>query len=167
MPYVYHPFHLAEQMDDEYTTCVALLHDVVEDTEMSLDDLKSQGFPDEVVEALSLMTHDDSIEYLDYIRALKDNALARKVKLADLAHNSDLSRLEIVDEKAIQRVNKYKQAILILKRAEKQSKIKKVTGKRTSCCNLIVPVEYQYCPSCGKAIINSEEAEFDLDLVMH
>ncbi len=164
IPYVYHPFHLAERMDDEYTTCVALLHDVVEDTEMSLDDLKSQGFPDKVIEALSLMTHDDSIEYLDYIRALKDNALARKVKLADLAHNSDLSRLEIVDEKAIQRVKKYKQAILILERAEKQSKIKKVKGKRISCCNLIVPVEYQYCPSCGKAIINSEEAEFDLDL---
>lgn len=164
IPYVYHPFHLVERMDDEYTTCVALLHDVVEDTEMSLDDLKSQGFPDKVIEALSLMTHDDSIEYLDYIRALKDNALARKVKLADLAHNSDLSRLEIVDEKAIQRVKKYKQAILILERAEKQSKIKKVKGKRISCCNLIVPVEYQYCPSCGKAIINSEEAEFDLDL---
>ena len=50
------------------------------------------------------------------------------------------------------------------KSAEKQSKIKKVKGKRISCCDLIVPVEYQYCPSCGKAIINSEEAEFDLDL---
>ena len=56
MPYVHHPFHIAEQMDDELTTCVALLHDVVEDTYITLDDLTSNGFPDEVIEALSLMT---------------------------------------------------------------------------------------------------------------
>ena len=124
MPYVYHPFHLAEQMDDEISTCVALLHDVVEDTDTTLDELKSDGFPDEVIEALSLMTHNDDVPYLDYVRAMKDNPIARKVKLADLAHNSDLSRLEIVDDKALERVNKYKQAILILKRAEKRSKIK-------------------------------------------
>ena len=114
MPYVYHPFHVAEQMKDEYSTCVALLHDVVEDTDITLDELKSNGFPDEVIEALSLMTHSDDVPYLDYIRALKDNPLARKVKMADLAHNSDLSRLDVVDEKAVERVNKYKQAILIL-----------------------------------------------------
>ena len=164
MPYVYHPFHLAEQMNDEYSTCVALLHDVVEDTDVTLDEIKDFGFPDEVIEALALMTHSDDVPYLDYVRAMKDNTLARRVKLADLAHNSDLSRFDKVDEKAIQRVNKYKQAILILERAEKQSKIKKVKGKHISCCNHIVPVEYQYCPSCGKAIINPEEAGFDLDL---
>ena len=119
MPYVYHPFHLAEQMDDELTTCVALLHDVVEDTDITLDELKNNGFPDEVVEALSLMTHRDNVPYLDYVRAMKDNLIARKVKLADLAHNIDLTRLDNVDDKAIERVNKYKQAILILESAEK------------------------------------------------
>ena len=72
-------------------------------------------------------------DYFDYIRALKDNALARKVKLADLAHNSDLTRLNQIDDKAIERVNKYKQATLILERAERQSKTKKVSGKQTSC----------------------------------
>lgn len=164
MPYVYHPFHLAEQMDDEYSTCVALLHDVVEDTDITLDEIKSFGFPDEVIEELALMTHSDDVLYLDCVRAMKDNTLTRRIKLADLAHNSDLSRLDKVDENAIQRVNKYKQAILILERAEWKSKIKKVKGKQIRCCNLIVPAEYQYCPSCGKAIINSEEAEFDLDL---
>lgn len=119
MPYVYHPFHLAEQMDDELSTCVALLHDVVEDTDITLDELRSRGFPDEVTEALSLMTHSDDVPYLDYVRAMKDNPIARKVKLADLAHNSDLTRLDEIDEKAIERVNNYKQAILILQRTEK------------------------------------------------
>lgn len=164
MPYVYHPFHLAEQMDDESTTCVALLHDVVEDTDITLDELKINGFPDEVIEALSLMTHRDNVPYLDYVRAMKDNPIARKVKLADLAHNSDLTRLNKVDNKAIERVEKYKQAILILERAERQSKIKKVSGKQTICCNIVVPDEYQFCPSCGERIIEFKESEFDLDL---
>ena len=129
MPYVYHPFHLAEQMSDENTTCAALLHDVAEDTEITLDDLKKEGFPDAVMKALALMTHSDDVPYLDYIRALKDDPIARKVKMADLAHNSDLSRLDAVDEKAVERVNKYKQAMLILDRAERQSRIKKSKGK--------------------------------------
>ena len=72
MPYVYHPFHLAEQMDDELSTCVALLHDVVEDTDLTLDELRRDGFPDEVIEALSLMTHSDDVPYLDYIGAMKE-----------------------------------------------------------------------------------------------
>ena len=164
MPYVYHPFHLAEQMNDELSTCVALLHDVAEDTDITLDDLKSKGFPDEVIEALVLMTHKDGVPYLDYVRAMKDNPIARKVKLADLAHNSDLTRLDKVDDKAIERINKYKQAALILKRAERQSKIKKVSGKQTICCNIVVPDEYQFCPSCGKRIVEFKETDFELDL---
>lgn len=114
MPYVYHPFHLAEQMDDEYAVCVALLHDVAEDTDITVEDLKAQGFPKEVTDALTLMTHDDSTEYLDYVRALSVNPIARKVKKADLLHNSDLTRLDTVDEKALERVEKYKQALMIL-----------------------------------------------------
>ena len=114
MPYVYHPFHLAEQMDDEYTTCVALLHDVVEDSDLSLDDLIKEGFPKEVTDAISLMTHDESVPYLDYVAEIKKNPIARKVKLADLRHNSDLSRLNIVDDRALERVEKYQKAIRIL-----------------------------------------------------
>jgi (p)ppGpp synthase/HD superfamily hydrolase len=113
MPYVYHPFHLAEQMDDEYSTCVALLHDVVEDTDMTLDEL-SEIFPKEVTDAISMMTHDDSIPYLDYVREIKNNPIAAKVKLADLKHNSDLTRLDVIDNKALERVEKYKKAISIL-----------------------------------------------------
>lgn len=113
MPYVYHPFHLAEQMDDEYSTCVALLHDVVEDTDITLEDL-SKEFPSEVTDAIAMMTHDDNVPYLDYVREIKKNPLAAKVKLADLKHNSDLSRPNNVDEKALKRIEKYKKAISIL-----------------------------------------------------
>ena len=114
MPYVYHPFHVAEQMETEETVAVALLHDVIEDTDYTLEDLKAMGFPDSVTEALALMTHDDSVPYLDYVAKLKDNPIARAVKLADLRHNSDLSRLDVVDEKALERVEKYRKAIELL-----------------------------------------------------
>ena len=59
MPYVFHPFHLAEQMTDEDTTVVALLHDVVEDTDYTLEDLKNMGFSPQVLEAIAMMTHED------------------------------------------------------------------------------------------------------------
>ncbi|MCR4709734.1 MAG: GTP pyrophosphokinase [Clostridiales bacterium] len=114
MPYVYHPFHVAEQMETEETVAVALLHDVVEDTDYTMEDLKAMGFPDSVTDALALMTHDDSVPYLEYVAKLKDNPIARAVKLADLRHNSDLSRLDVVDEKALERIEKYSKAIELL-----------------------------------------------------
>ena len=113
MPYVFHPFHLAQQMDDEYSTVVALLHDVVEDSEITLDELAKE-FPSEIIEAIALMTHDSSVEYFDYIKEIKQNALARKVKLADLKHNSDKSRLDVVTEKDEVRYQKYLKATEIL-----------------------------------------------------
>lgn len=114
IPYVFHPFHVAESMPDEITTTVALLHDVVEDTDYTLEDLAAMGFPPAVMDALALMTHDDSVPYLDYVAVLKSNPVARCVKLADLRHNSDLSRLDVVDEKALARVEKYRKAIEML-----------------------------------------------------
>lgn len=114
MPYVFHPFHLAEQMEDEITTIVALLHDLVEDTDYTFNDLKQMGFSLEVIGALTLMTHDKSIPYMEYINKIKENPIATAVKLADLKHNSDLSRFDTVDEKAIKRKEKYTEAIQIL-----------------------------------------------------
>ena len=93
MPYVFHPFHLAEQMTDEICCTVALLHDVVEDTAVTLEDLKKE-FPPKVVEAVALLTHDKTKDYFEYVYELKKNPIAKKVKLADLAHNSDETRLE-------------------------------------------------------------------------
>jgi (p)ppGpp synthase/HD superfamily hydrolase len=115
LPYVFHPFHLAEQMETEDTTIVALLHDVVEDSDLTLDDLRQMGFGDTVIAALALLTHDPAVEYMDYVRAVKDNPIARAVKLADLRHNSDLTRLDTVDEKALARREKYLQAMTLLK----------------------------------------------------
>ena len=114
MPYVFHPFHLAEQMTDEATTVVALLHDVVEDTAISFEDLEKQGFSDEIMDALKLLTHDKNIPYMDYVAEIKKNTIATKVKLADLKHNSDLTRLSVVDEKALKRKEKYEKAIKFL-----------------------------------------------------
>lgn len=115
LPYIFHPFHLAEQMTDEVTTCVALLHDVVEDTDMTFEKLLELGFTVEIVDALKLLTHDNSVPYMDYVKEIAKNSVAKAVKLADLAHNSDLTRLDVVDEKALKRAEKYKQAIELLK----------------------------------------------------
>lgn len=114
IPYIYHPIHLAEQMDDEISTCAALLHDVVEDTDITFDELEKQGFGGEIISVLKLLTHDDEVDYMDYVRRIKENKTAVKVKLADLKHNSDLSRLDSVDEYAKKRNEKYKKAIDIL-----------------------------------------------------
>ena len=117
LPYVFHPFHLAEQMTDEDTTVAALLHDVVEDTDYTIDDLRGMDFGDAVCDALALLTHDEAVPYMDYVAAIKENPIARAVKLADLRHNSDLTRLDQVDDKALQRVEKYKKAIALLSEA--------------------------------------------------
>ncbi len=114
MPYVFHPFHLAEQMSTEETTIVALLHDVVEDTFYTIEDIVAMGFPKSVIDALALLTHDNAVPYFEYVATIRSNQIAKAVKLADLQHNSDLTRLDNVDAKALQRVEKYRKAIELL-----------------------------------------------------
>lgn len=114
IPYVFHPFHLAEQMETEETVIAALLHDVVEDTAYTLQDLAEMGFPETVIAALRLLTHDDAEAYMEYVAKIKGNPIAKAVKLADLRHNSDLNRLDLIDEKALRRVQKYKDAAALL-----------------------------------------------------
>ena len=133
MPYVFHPFHLAEQMETEYEVIVALLHDVVEDSDMTLHDLQVHGFPEPVVDAVSLLTNDGSVEYGVYIGRIKDNPLAAKVKLADLRHNSDVTRLDAeVDARMEKLLAKYWNSIYVL------------TG------------EYEYCDLCPSCISSNE-----------
>lgn len=114
MPYVFHPFHLAEQMTDEKTTVVALLHDVVEDTDYTIADLHEMGFEKDVLDALALLTHNSDTPYMEYVAKIKTNPIAKAVKLADLRHNSDLSRLDVADEKAFKRKEKYAAAMKLL-----------------------------------------------------
>lgn len=115
MPYIFHPYHLAEQMRDEMTVCAALLHDVAEDTSVTLAELERE-FPQEVTDALRLLTHDKREDYFEYIRKIRPNPIARAVKIADLQHNSDLSRLPDGerDENALARLRKYAEALAIL-----------------------------------------------------
>ena len=114
IPYPFHPFHVAESMTDEVSACVALLHDIVEDTDVTFQALRAMGFPDEVVAAVALMTHDKSVPYLDYVRKIRENDLARRVKIADLTHNLDLTRLDRITEKDLKRAEKYRSALAIL-----------------------------------------------------
>ena len=114
VPYIYHPIHLAEQMDTEIECIVALLHDIVEDTNVTLEQLQKE-FPIEVIEALKLLTHDKNTDYIEYIKKLKLNPLAKKIKIADIKHNSDETRLERITLKDVERRKKYERALEILK----------------------------------------------------
>jgi (p)ppGpp synthase/HD superfamily hydrolase len=116
MPYIFHPFHLAEQMDDEVSVCAALLHDVVEDTEITFAELRQWGISDEVIDVVTLLTHDESVPYMDYVQKIKDsgNLHAKSIKLADLRHNSDVTRLNEIDGKVLTRFKKYKAALDLL-----------------------------------------------------
>ena len=97
VPYIFHPFYVAELVcrtkAEETPACVALLHDVLEDTDVTLKDLEEQ-FPKEVTEAVVLLTRSPEENYFDYIRKLKKNPVARQVKVMDLHHNMNKGRLE-------------------------------------------------------------------------
>lgn len=109
IPYIFHPIHLAEQMDTEEECIVALLHDVVEDTDVRMEDLEKE-FSNTVIDALKLLTHDKKVDYMEYVTKIKNNPIARKVKLADLSHNMDKTRLIKITEEDIKRIEKYEKA---------------------------------------------------------
>ncbi|MEG1849608.1 MAG: HD domain-containing protein [Oscillospiraceae bacterium] len=114
VPYIFHPYHLAEQMTTEDTVIAALLHDVAEDTPMTLELLAREGFSEAVLCALRLLTHDPAQDYMDYIAALAANPIARAVKIADLRHNSDPARLPEDNEAIRRRMEKYRRALELL-----------------------------------------------------
>ena len=125
MPYFYHPLHVAEQMNDETTTIVALLHDIVEDTDTTLDDLRNMNFPKDVLDAIDALTHKDGVDYYDYIENISKNGIARKVKIKDLEHNMDLNRLTEITDVDIKRYEKYKRCHDYLLTFEKESVLDK------------------------------------------
>jgi len=114
LPYILHPLHLAEQMDDEISCCCALLHDVVEDTDITMVQL-AEEFPPEIIDVLKLLTHAKGVPYEDYVRATKANPIAVKVKLADIAHNSDQSRFAGMDI-PVQQLERWKSKYEMAKR---------------------------------------------------
>ena len=117
IPYIFHPYAVAEMMEDEVTTCIALLHDVLEDTSVTDEEL-SKEFPEEVMEPLRLLNHDPSEPYMEYIRRIKMNPIATKVKLGDIAHNMDTSRVvntDVTKEQIDYWQKKYTEALKVLK----------------------------------------------------
>ena len=117
IPYILHPARVAADFTNEAEACVAWLHDVVEDSGVTLEDIRLAGFGAAICDALQRMTHDKSIPYMDYVRRIAENPIARAVKLADLRDNMDLSRLPEVDAAAEARLEKYRAAYALLSSA--------------------------------------------------
>lgn len=115
-PYIEHLLFVANKMETEEEKIVALLHDIVEDIEgITLDTLRQMGYSEKIVKAVDAMTKRKGEDYEDYLKRVKQNPIARKVKLADIKHNMDLSRIENPTEKDYERIEKkYKKALKLL-----------------------------------------------------
>lgn len=119
-PYIEHPLTVAEQMTGTKQKIVAVLHDVMEDGDVTADDLLAEGFEKELVDAVCILTHTREIpvSYKDYIRQVKANPIARAVKIADLCHNLDLSRIPHPTDYDYERCERYKKALACLQSEE-------------------------------------------------
>lgn len=115
-PYILHPLRIMNTMPDNDPELrqIAVLHDVVEDTDVTFSDLIDQGYSGRVIDALAALTHSPQDSYILYIKTVKSNPDAVKVKLGDLKDNSDITRLKGVKEKDLKRIEKYHRAYLYL-----------------------------------------------------
>lgn len=120
MPYILHPLHLMTQlMFDLQLATIAVLHDVIEDSDYTLSDLRNDGMSERVLIAVELLTHKKGQHYLDsYIQGIASNYDALRVKRKDLEHNSDITRLKGVSEKDLKRMEKYHKAFIYLGEAK-------------------------------------------------
>ena len=114
-PYILHPLRMMLRMSSEAEMMAAVLHDVVEDTGWTLDQLRQAGFAEEVVQAVECLTHRDHETYDEFVARVRTNVIASKVKLADLEDNMDMRRLSTLTEQDTQRLHKYHQAWLALR----------------------------------------------------
>ncbi|HBP4949420.1 HD domain-containing protein (plasmid) [Pseudomonas aeruginosa] len=109
-PYILHPLRLAARLDDQISQSVALLHDVIEDSDTTEDDLREDGFPESVISAVVALTRRKGESYEAFIDRVRVHPLARKIKLLDIEDNMNLLRLNAVTEKDLQRIAKYHRA---------------------------------------------------------
>lgn len=114
-PYILHPLRIMNKMETESEMIAAILHDVVEDSDISLDDLKKEGFNNEIINAVDNLTKREGENYFDYISRTINSPLSKKVKLGDLEDNMDLRRLDVISEKDTERFNKYLRAWKMIK----------------------------------------------------
>lgn len=106
-PYILHPLHVMENVNSKDGKIVAILHDIIEDTDITEDYLLKIGLSKRIVDAVVALTRSEDIDYQEYIKNLSSNPLAKEVKLADLEHNMDLKRLPTLEEKDLERNRKY------------------------------------------------------------
>ena len=106
-PYILHPLHVMENVNSKEGKIVAILHDIIEDTDVTEDYLLKIGLSKRIVDAVVALTRSEDIDYQEYIKNLSSNPLAKEVKLADLEHNMDLKRLPTLEEKDLERNRKY------------------------------------------------------------
>lgn len=115
-PYALHSIRVSMKLDTEAAKITALLHDIVEDTSITLADLREEGFTPEIIEAVDLLTHRRLDPYEDYVAKIAANPIARAVKLADLEDNMDIRRLRApLTEKDHARLEKYRSAWVALR----------------------------------------------------
>lgn len=120
--YVLHPLRVMQTCESEDAKIAAVLHDVVEDTSWTIDALESEGFEACVIEALRRLTRQDGESYETFVERAGGHPIARKVKLADLQDNMDLSRLETLTEDDLERLQRYHRALRRLHDAEAESR---------------------------------------------
>ncbi|MEW5511999.1 GTP pyrophosphokinase [Pseudomonas asiatica] len=113
-PYILHPLRLMARLDDPISQCVALLHDVIEDSDTTAEDLRADGFPESVVTAVDVLTRRRGENYQAFIERVRVHPLASKVKLLDIEDNLNLLRINEVTENDLQRVAKYHRAWMLL-----------------------------------------------------
>jgi (p)ppGpp synthase/HD superfamily hydrolase len=115
-PYILHPLRVMMSIpaEEKDARIVAVLHDIVEDTDLTLDHLREFGFSDVVVDAIDAVTKREEEDYFDFVKRAKANPVARIVKIADIKDNMDTSRLKEIAEWDLARMEKYKKALEIL-----------------------------------------------------
>lgn len=112
--YIFHPIRIMMKMESLTDKIVAILHDVVEDSNWTVEQLEKEGFPQEITKAVDTISKKDGEAYSDYIERVRENAIATRVKLADLEDNMDLRRIELMNEETINRLKIYRNAYQIL-----------------------------------------------------
>jgi len=113
-PYINHPIAVAELVESPTEKMVALLHDVCEDTDVTIDDLRAAGFSDDVLNAVQAITKVNGESYEEYLERVARNPIATAVKIADMTHNSDLGRILSPSPRDFERVERYQANILKL-----------------------------------------------------
>ena len=113
-PYIGHPTAVAASVNEPDQKIVAYLHDVIEDTPITAEDLLNMGFSSKIVDSIKLLTKDKSVPYEEYLKKIRSDSCARAVKIADLKHNMDLRRIPNPTEKDYARLEKYKKALAFL-----------------------------------------------------